>query len=91
MLDFTFPSTALLCFSPYAFCLRPLVYVSQSRIPGTVIPLCAAQCERMFNTTRTPGEESGKETDLYTHVDTHCGSAMFPPVSDTRYRLNMSN
>uniref|UniRef100_A0A673AYL0 Choline/carnitine acyltransferase domain-containing protein n=1 Tax=Sphaeramia orbicularis TaxID=375764 RepID=A0A673AYL0_9TELE len=23
-----------------------------SRVPGTVIPLCAAQCERMFNTTR---------------------------------------
>lgn len=32
----------------------------QSRVPGTVIPLCAAQCERMFNTTRTPGEETGK-------------------------------
>lgn len=31
----------------------------QSRVPGTVIPLCAAQCERMFNTTRTPGEETG--------------------------------
>ncbi|MCJ8738924.1 hypothetical protein PDJAM_G00041200 [Pangasius djambal] len=30
-----------------------------SRVPGTVIPLCAAQCERMFNTTRTPGEETG--------------------------------
>ncbi|KAJ8347313.1 hypothetical protein SKAU_G00287140 [Synaphobranchus kaupii] len=30
-----------------------------SRIPGTVIPLCAAQCERMFNTTRIPGEETG--------------------------------
>ncbi|XP_058271768.1 carnitine O-palmitoyltransferase 1, liver isoform-like [Hemibagrus wyckioides] len=29
-----------------------------SRVPGTVIPLCAAQCERMFNTTRTPGEET---------------------------------
>uniref|UniRef100_A0A673AX53 carnitine O-palmitoyltransferase n=1 Tax=Sphaeramia orbicularis TaxID=375764 RepID=A0A673AX53_9TELE len=29
---------------------------------STVIPLCAAQCERMFNTTRTPGEETGKET-----------------------------
>ncbi|XP_049614233.1 carnitine O-palmitoyltransferase 1, liver isoform-like isoform X1 [Syngnathus scovelli] len=29
-----------------------------SRIPGTVIPVCAAQCERMFNTTRTPGEET---------------------------------
>uniref|UniRef100_A0A674PGK5 carnitine O-palmitoyltransferase n=1 Tax=Takifugu rubripes TaxID=31033 RepID=A0A674PGK5_TAKRU len=29
----------------------------------TVIPLCAAQCERMFNTTRTPGEE----TDVLQH------------------------
>uniref|UniRef100_A0A4W5RLI1 carnitine O-palmitoyltransferase n=1 Tax=Hucho hucho TaxID=62062 RepID=A0A4W5RLI1_9TELE len=29
-----------------------------NRVPGTVIPLCAAQCERMFNTTRTPGEET---------------------------------
>ncbi|XP_051572487.1 carnitine O-palmitoyltransferase 1, liver isoform isoform X3 [Myxocyprinus asiaticus] len=34
-----------------------------SRIPGTVVPLCAAQCERMFNTTRTPGEE----TDVLQH------------------------
>lgn len=31
----------------------------QSRVPGTVIPLCAAQCERMFNTTRIPGDETG--------------------------------
>uniref|UniRef100_A0A3Q3MSF3 carnitine O-palmitoyltransferase n=1 Tax=Mastacembelus armatus TaxID=205130 RepID=A0A3Q3MSF3_9TELE len=38
-----------------------------SRVPGTVIPLCAAQCERMFNTTRTPGAETG--------------TAMFSPVS----------
>lgn len=30
--------------------------LNPSRVPGTVIPLCAAQCERMFNTTRTPGE-----------------------------------
>nr|XP_040032101.1 LOW QUALITY PROTEIN: carnitine O-palmitoyltransferase 1, liver isoform-like [Gasterosteus aculeatus aculeatus] len=29
-----------------------------TRIPGTVIPLCSAQCERMFNTTRIPGEET---------------------------------
>ncbi|KAJ8402544.1 hypothetical protein AAFF_G00366270 [Aldrovandia affinis] len=29
-----------------------------SCIPGTVIPLCAAQYERMFNTTRIPGEET---------------------------------
>ncbi|XP_047428321.1 carnitine O-palmitoyltransferase 1, liver isoform [Mugil cephalus] len=34
-----------------------------TRVPGTVIPLCAAQCERMFNTTRTPGEE----TDVLQH------------------------
>uniref|UniRef100_A0A6Q2Z7E0 carnitine O-palmitoyltransferase n=1 Tax=Esox lucius TaxID=8010 RepID=A0A6Q2Z7E0_ESOLU len=34
-----------------------------SRVPGTVVPLCAAQCERMFNTTRTPGEE----TDVLQH------------------------
>ncbi|XP_048101290.1 LOW QUALITY PROTEIN: carnitine O-palmitoyltransferase 1, liver isoform [Alosa alosa] len=34
-----------------------------SRVPGTVIPLCAAQCERMFNTTRLPGEE----TDVLQH------------------------
>ncbi|KAK7940205.1 hypothetical protein WMY93_003531 [Mugilogobius chulae] len=34
-----------------------------SRIPGTVIPLCAAQYERMFNTTRTPGQE----TDVLQH------------------------
>uniref|UniRef100_A0A8C8HW78 carnitine O-palmitoyltransferase n=1 Tax=Oncorhynchus tshawytscha TaxID=74940 RepID=A0A8C8HW78_ONCTS len=31
--------------------------------PATIIPLCAAQCERMFNTTRTPGEE----TDVLQH------------------------
>ncbi|KAK1881321.1 Carnitine O-palmitoyltransferase 1 liver isoform [Dissostichus eleginoides] len=29
-----------------------------TRIPGTVIPLCSAQCERLFNTTRIPGEET---------------------------------
>nr|XP_057905457.1 carnitine O-palmitoyltransferase 1, liver isoform isoform X2 [Doryrhamphus excisus] len=34
-----------------------------SRVPGTVIPLCAAQYERMFNTTRTPGTE----TDVLQH------------------------
>ncbi len=61
-------------------CLRLLLSVSQTRIPGTVIPLCAAQCERMFNTTRTPGEETGKETDMYTHIDTRCGNAMFHTV-----------
>lgn len=50
--------------------LRLILSISQSRIPGTVIPLCAAQCERIFNTTRIPGEETGKETDLNTHVET---------------------
>ncbi|KAL6095118.1 uncharacterized protein ACO6RY_16382 [Pungitius sinensis] len=34
-----------------------------TRIPGTVIPLCSAQCERIFNTTRIPGEE----TDIVQH------------------------
>lgn len=37
--------------------------IKPSRIPGTFIPLCAAQCERIFNTTRTPGEE----TDTVVH------------------------
>uniref|UniRef100_A0A8C6UFC4 carnitine O-palmitoyltransferase n=1 Tax=Neogobius melanostomus TaxID=47308 RepID=A0A8C6UFC4_9GOBI len=32
--------------------------IKPSRIPGTVIPLCAAQCERIFHTTRIPGEET---------------------------------
>ncbi|XP_047214947.1 carnitine O-palmitoyltransferase 1, liver isoform-like isoform X2 [Girardinichthys multiradiatus] len=32
--------------------------LTPSRVPGTVIPLCAAQCERMFNTIRTPGVET---------------------------------
>uniref|UniRef100_A0AAQ5XZQ8 carnitine O-palmitoyltransferase n=1 Tax=Amphiprion ocellaris TaxID=80972 RepID=A0AAQ5XZQ8_AMPOC len=32
-------------------------------LQSTVIPLCAAQCERMFNTTRTPGTE----TDVLQH------------------------
>ncbi|KAI4876448.1 hypothetical protein NFI96_034181 [Prochilodus magdalenae] len=37
--------------------------IKPSRIPGTFIPLCAAQCERLFNTTRIPGEE----TDTVVH------------------------
>uniref|UniRef100_A0A7N6AD24 Carnitine O-palmitoyltransferase n=1 Tax=Anabas testudineus TaxID=64144 RepID=A0A7N6AD24_ANATE len=45
--------------------------IKPSRIPGTVIPLCAAQCERIFNTTRIPGEENGKELYMYTHLDRH--------------------
>uniref|UniRef100_A0A8C1JPL6 carnitine O-palmitoyltransferase n=1 Tax=Cyprinus carpio TaxID=7962 RepID=A0A8C1JPL6_CYPCA len=45
------------------YCSTENILNSFSRIPGTVIPLCAAQCERMFNTTRTPGEE----TDVLQH------------------------
>uniref|UniRef100_A0A8B9JHS0 carnitine O-palmitoyltransferase n=1 Tax=Astyanax mexicanus TaxID=7994 RepID=A0A8B9JHS0_ASTMX len=40
--------------------------IKPSRIPGTFIPLCAAQCERIFNTTRIPGEETGN-----VHMRTH--------------------
>ncbi|XP_041093469.1 carnitine O-palmitoyltransferase 1, liver isoform-like [Polyodon spathula] len=29
-----------------------------SMVPGTIIPLCSAQWERMFNTCRIPGEET---------------------------------
>ncbi|TNN54296.1 Carnitine O-palmitoyltransferase 1, liver isoform [Liparis tanakae] len=32
--------------------------IKPTRIPGTLIPLCSAQCERIFNTTRIPGEET---------------------------------
>ncbi|XP_048847450.1 carnitine O-palmitoyltransferase 1, liver isoform isoform X2 [Brienomyrus brachyistius] len=32
--------------------------IKPSRIPGTVIPLCSAQWERMFNTARIPGEKT---------------------------------
>lgn len=61
------PSLCLtLCF---LYCFPPCFSISQSQIPGTVIPLCAAQFKRMFNTTRTPGEETGK--DMCSHVDTH--------------------
>lgn len=55
-------------------CLCLLLSIPQSRIPGTVIPLCAAQCERIFNTTRIPGEETGKELNMYTHTQTHCAN-----------------
>lgn len=76
--------------SPLFFSLFPclcllLLSVSQSRIPGTVIPLCSAQCERIFNTTRTPGEETGKETDMYTHRQSDVSHS-----ADTQYCLNMS-
>lgn len=39
--------------------------IKPSRIPGTVIPLCSAQCERIYNTTRIPGEE----TDTVQHCE----------------------
>ncbi|XP_051537962.1 carnitine O-palmitoyltransferase 1, liver isoform-like isoform X2 [Myxocyprinus asiaticus] len=32
--------------------------IKPSRVAGLNIPLCAAQCERIFNTTRIPGEET---------------------------------
>uniref|UniRef100_A0A9J8BXA7 Carnitine O-palmitoyltransferase n=2 Tax=Cyprinus carpio TaxID=7962 RepID=A0A9J8BXA7_CYPCA len=34
--------------------------IKPSRVPVLNVPLCAAQCERIFNTTRIPGEETGK-------------------------------
>uniref|UniRef100_A0A8C1JLK9 carnitine O-palmitoyltransferase n=1 Tax=Cyprinus carpio TaxID=7962 RepID=A0A8C1JLK9_CYPCA len=37
--------------------------VNREELNPVFIPLCAAQCERMFNTTRTPGEE----TDVLQH------------------------
>lgn len=60
-------------------CLLLLLYVSQSRIPGTVIPLCAAQCERIFSTTRTPGEETGKAT-RHVHTRRYCYDEAFNTV-----------
>uniref|UniRef100_A0A8B9R636 carnitine O-palmitoyltransferase n=1 Tax=Astyanax mexicanus TaxID=7994 RepID=A0A8B9R636_ASTMX len=43
--------------------LHAVLMYRRRRIPGTFIPLCAAQCERIFNTTRIPGEE----TDTVVH------------------------
>ena len=92
-------SATLLCSSLHP-CLHFLLSIPQSRIPGTVIPLCAAQCERIFNTTRTPGEETGKETDLCAHIEIHNADVWYivmtehkrqtsptkrAPVSDTRF------
>uniref|UniRef100_A0A6Q2XVB3 carnitine O-palmitoyltransferase n=1 Tax=Esox lucius TaxID=8010 RepID=A0A6Q2XVB3_ESOLU len=37
--------------------------VNSEQLKPVIVPLCAAQCERMFNTTRTPGEE----TDVLQH------------------------
>uniref|UniRef100_A0A7N8Y3L0 carnitine O-palmitoyltransferase n=1 Tax=Mastacembelus armatus TaxID=205130 RepID=A0A7N8Y3L0_9TELE len=45
--------------------------LNKEELKPVIIPLCAAQCERIFNTTRIPGEETGKETDMYTHIDAH--------------------
>uniref|UniRef100_A0A8B9JHU3 Carnitine O-palmitoyltransferase n=1 Tax=Astyanax mexicanus TaxID=7994 RepID=A0A8B9JHU3_ASTMX len=47
--------------------------IKPSRIPGTFIPLCAAQCERIFNTTRIPGEETGN-----VHMRTHAHTVYTP-------------
>uniref|UniRef100_A0A8C4F5U1 carnitine O-palmitoyltransferase n=1 Tax=Dicentrarchus labrax TaxID=13489 RepID=A0A8C4F5U1_DICLA len=56
--------------SIYAFFLYRRKLNKEEIKPVSIgIPLCAAQCERIFNTTRTPGEETGKETDMYTHCD----------------------
>lgn len=65
ILTFLLPAPFLCCLAP-AF--SSLLSISQSRIPGLEIPLCAAQCERIFNTTRTPGEEAGNETVI---MNTH--------------------
>uniref|UniRef100_A0A8B9JH48 carnitine O-palmitoyltransferase n=1 Tax=Astyanax mexicanus TaxID=7994 RepID=A0A8B9JH48_ASTMX len=51
--------------------------IKPSRIPGTFIPLCAAQCERIFNTTRIPGEETGN-----VHMRTHAHT-VYTPFTDT--------
>lgn len=59
------------CSSSLCLCLCILLSISQSRIPGTVIPLCAAQCERIFTTTRIPGEETGKELNMHTRMQHH--------------------
>lgn len=65
---------SLSCMTPLLICSRTFnhgVSIPQSRIPGTVIPLCAAQCERIFNTTRIPGEETGKPRRVHTPVQNH--------------------
>uniref|UniRef100_A0A671X9G1 carnitine O-palmitoyltransferase n=1 Tax=Sparus aurata TaxID=8175 RepID=A0A671X9G1_SPAAU len=46
-----------------------LLYRRKTRVPGTVIPLCAAQCERMFNTTRTPGDQTARGIILSSSTD----------------------
>lgn len=39
-----------------------LVTWYQSMVPNSFIPLCSAQWQRLFNTTRLPGEGQGKWT-----------------------------
>uniref|UniRef100_A0A4W3IIS6 Carnitine palmitoyltransferase 1C n=1 Tax=Callorhinchus milii TaxID=7868 RepID=A0A4W3IIS6_CALMI len=34
--------------------------IKPSTLPGLPVPLCSSQWERMFNSTRTPGQETGK-------------------------------
>uniref|UniRef100_A0A6Q2WPC6 Carnitine O-palmitoyltransferase n=1 Tax=Esox lucius TaxID=8010 RepID=A0A6Q2WPC6_ESOLU len=61
--------------------------VKPSRVPGTVIPLCAAQCERIFNTTRTPGEETGKHTHTHTlNIDQYTVNTL--PTVYVQYSLH---
>uniref|UniRef100_A0A4W3IN17 Carnitine palmitoyltransferase 1C n=1 Tax=Callorhinchus milii TaxID=7868 RepID=A0A4W3IN17_CALMI len=38
--------------------------IKPSTLPGLPVPLCSSQWERMFNSTRTPGQETGKTAHL---------------------------
>lgn len=61
------PHFCLILCSLHHFAPRfTLVSVSQSQVPGTGVPLCSAQCKRMFNSTRAPGETTGKGNDVHT-------------------------
>ncbi|KAG7473793.1 hypothetical protein MATL_G00099670 [Megalops atlanticus] len=40
------------------------IYILENRVP-----LCSAQWERMFNTSRIPGEETGVDTDTIQHMN----------------------
>uniref|UniRef100_A0A3Q1FL07 Choline/carnitine acyltransferase domain-containing protein n=1 Tax=Acanthochromis polyacanthus TaxID=80966 RepID=A0A3Q1FL07_9TELE len=57
-------------------------------LQSTVIPLCAAQCERMFNTTRTPGTETGNTTHTHTHA-LHSRTRVI--VAVTSHNLSLDN